>query len=157
MANLYKNYPEGMKDAEIIKCVREYTDEIIQSGAQVNTVWQLTPLIQLGQYELEKRQSMRITRLTIGVSIVSMFIAVVALWIALESNRDSNSWKQSQLGVLEDIQAKLGGELTVVLKSPPAQIFDRHGKVVQKPPTSKAQPNASPAKNTIQPPDNKKN
>lgn len=148
MATLYTNYPEGMKDGEIIKCVREYTDEIIRSGAQVNTVWQLTPLIQIGQYELEKRQAKRITRLTFGVSIVSMIVAVAALGIALEGSRDSNNWKQSQLEVLENIQAKLGGELTVAFKSPPIQTGDGPGKVAPKPPM-KLQKNITPAKQEV--------
>ncbi len=96
-----------MKDQEIIDHVKEYTDVIIQSGAQVNTVWQVTPLIQLGQYELEKRQTERITRLTIGVSIISMIVAAAALYIATENSRASTNWEETQIHLLEKIHADI--------------------------------------------------
>lgn len=120
---LYKNYPEGMKDHDIIERLREYTNVIIESGAQVNTVWQLSPLIQLGQYELEKRQTKRLTRLSVGISIVSSCVAVAALWIAVENSRASERWETAQLQILEKINQELSGELEEVLKSNPAKIL----------------------------------
>ena len=107
MAQIYTNFPGGMKDAEISRCIGEYTNEIIQSRAQTNKVLQFTPLIQLGEYELAKRQTRRITRLTIGVSVVSLFIAIAALTVSWLNTKSSEAWEAKQTAQLEKLNAEL--------------------------------------------------
>lgn len=101
------DYPQGMNDKQIEEAIKKYFNEIIQSEAQENTMIQCYPLISLGQHELEKRQAKRLNCLTMGVSIVSIVIAVIALCIAIQNASSSERWKQTQINSLATLQTKL--------------------------------------------------
>jgi hypothetical protein len=49
------NYPIDCTDEEIIRVIRELSQEMIAGGGNINTVMQFTPLITVGQAELQKR------------------------------------------------------------------------------------------------------
>lgn len=49
------NYPSGSTDEEIHRIIKEYSQAIISSGVQINSVLQFSPIILLGQNELQKR------------------------------------------------------------------------------------------------------
>ncbi len=61
MANLPRNYPYGCSDRDISKAIKELSDDVLGSGANINRVLQMTPSIALGQNELQSRQTKRIT------------------------------------------------------------------------------------------------
>ena len=102
-----RNYPHGMSSNEIEQQVREYLDEIVKSGSDDNVVIQYYPLIALGQYELSKRQNGRITRISIGISGISLLIAIIALCISLIGTSSSSNWENRQIKELKTIEEKL--------------------------------------------------
>ncbi len=84
MENVYPNYPRGLPDKKLIEVIDEYANEINQSGVNINKVLQLSPYISLGLNELQSRQSKRVTRISLGISILSLVIACFALYVSLE-------------------------------------------------------------------------
>ncbi|WP_372865250.1 hypothetical protein [Spongiibacter sp.] len=104
MAELKANYPHGLKDREIEFLVNQYAAEIFEKGASTNAVLQFSPLIQLGTNELQSRQSKRITMLSIGISVLSLLIASLALYVSLVSSRSSNQWREEQLMALSQME-----------------------------------------------------
>ncbi len=104
MAIMYENYPSGLKDEQIESLVKEYSEAIYNHRAKLNVVLQYSPLIQLGQYELMKRQNQRVTRLTTTVSTVSLVIAVIALWMSWLNTQSSDAWEKNQVALLQDIK-----------------------------------------------------
>jgi len=109
MAKLYTKYPYGCSNRNLADAIREYSDEIIESRADINKVMQLTPLVTLGQNELQSRQTKRITRLSLGIGILSLIIAGFALYISLLNERSSERWEIKQTESL----AKLNSDLNV--------------------------------------------
>jgi len=106
-SHLYNGYPNKIRDRRIIEIINEYTQDIIDCGAEAHRTSQLSALIQLGQYELEKRQVKRVTRLTMLVSGVSMAIAGIALNIAVENTHASDKWKDEQIILLKEIKTEI--------------------------------------------------
>ena len=49
------NYPRGCSDTQILETVQAVSAELLRRGAQVNAVLQLSPLITIGQLELQAR------------------------------------------------------------------------------------------------------
>lgn len=105
--NLPANYPYGCSEAQISKSLREYADQIIASDAQINTVLQLTPLIVIGNTELQSRQTKRVTRVSVGLGILSVLIAAVALWISITNNIASSKSRSTELELLKEIERDL--------------------------------------------------
>lgn len=106
-SRLYHGYPNRIRDSRIIEIINEYTQDIIDCGAEAHRTSQLSALIQLGQYELEKRQIKRVTRLTMLVSGASMIIAGLALNIAVENTHTSDTWKNEQIIILKEIKTEI--------------------------------------------------
>lgn len=100
MALLSNDYPQGMSNNEIKKAIQEYSNEIHKSKANINKILQLTPLIQLGQSELQERNNRIIARLSIGVSFISLFIAFVALYVSYNSSQTSTKLETQQIEIL---------------------------------------------------------
>jgi uncharacterized membrane protein YeiB len=96
-------FPHSMKDKEIEECVKGYMDAIIQSNSQENIVIQNYPLVSLGQYELQKRQNGRITRIATIISVVSLIVAAVALYIAVDNSNSSEHWEAAQMRALNSL------------------------------------------------------
>jgi hypothetical protein len=45
MANLYPNFPVDCSDEDLKRALKEYSEEIYNKRANINTVLQLSPLI----------------------------------------------------------------------------------------------------------------
>jgi hypothetical protein len=60
MANIPANYPHGSSDEQILQALSELANDVVQSGANINTVLRLGPLISVGQTELQTRQAKRL-------------------------------------------------------------------------------------------------
>ena len=103
------DFPQNMKDKQIENEIRKYFNEIIQSDAQENTMIQCYPLISLGQYELQKRQNRRITKISMGIAAVSLLIAIIALYISFQGRNSSSRWENAQIVELKAIEQKLDG------------------------------------------------
>jgi hypothetical protein len=56
------NYPRGCTDAQILETLERISAELLRSGAQINRVLQLSPLITIGQLELQARLADRSSR-----------------------------------------------------------------------------------------------
>ena len=56
------NYPRGCSDAQILETVQAVSAELLRQGAQVNAVLRLSPLITIGQLELQARLADRSSR-----------------------------------------------------------------------------------------------
>ena len=70
---------------------------------------QCYPLISLGQYELQKRQNRRITKISMGIAAVSLLIAIIALYISFQGRNSSSRWENAQIVELKAIEQKLDG------------------------------------------------
>ncbi len=103
MATISVDYPHKLSDAELEKALHEYSLEIFSSQGNINKVMLYSPLIQLGQNELQGRQTKRATRLSIGASSLSIVIALLALYISLNSARVNDQWESGQINLLERI------------------------------------------------------
>ena len=101
------DYPYGCDDKRISSILREYANEIVASDGNVNKVLQLAPLIVIGQAELQGRQTSRISRISVGLGVLSIVIAVVALWVSIANSRTDASWRTSQSEVLKTIHHDL--------------------------------------------------
>lgn len=106
MTTINSLYPHGMKDEEIEGAIKEYSAEIHSSKANMNTVLQFSPLIQLGQLELQRRQTKRVTTLSVIFSIVSLLVAGSALFVSFYSSRASSRWERSQINLLKELKAE---------------------------------------------------
>lgn len=104
MAKLYKEYPHGCSDKQISKAIEDYANEITTSEGDLNTVLQLTPLMVVGHAELQSRQTKRITRVSVGLGILSIVIAGIALWVSIASNWTNSDSQTQQLELLKAIQ-----------------------------------------------------
>lgn len=104
---LPRNYPYGCGDQQIALMLREYADEIAASGGNVNKVLQLAPLIVIGQSELQGRQTSRVTRISFGLGVLSVVIALVALWVSIANSRTDANWQASQSEGLKTIHRDL--------------------------------------------------
>jgi hypothetical protein len=59
MATLPPNYPAGCSDDELVRLVSELNLEILKTGANINDVMRIQPLVAIGQAELQLRMSRR--------------------------------------------------------------------------------------------------
>ncbi len=96
MANLYQGYPSKIETKKLKRIINEYTEELYASRANINTVIQLSPLIQLGQSELQGRQNRRIEVISTIISLTSLIIAIGSIYIAIQSDASSNRWEKNQ-------------------------------------------------------------
>jgi len=103
MAKVYPKYPRGLSDKQLVDVIDEYANEINASRVDINKVLQFSPYISLGLNELQSRQSKRITRISFGISIVSLAIAVLALYVSLESSHSTNIFGARQVEILEEL------------------------------------------------------
>ncbi len=55
-AKLYKGYPREMSNEEIVNVIKSYNEVIVGSKGDINKVLQFSPLIQLGENELQSRK-----------------------------------------------------------------------------------------------------
>jgi|GEM_PF-2044512 hypothetical protein len=117
------NYPYGCSDEVISASLKACADEIAASNAQTNKVLQLAPLIIVGHSELQNRQTKRITRLSIGLGVLSLIIAGVALWISVAGNSSNTRWQTTNLELLRGLNeqfescARIQAQQVDVLKS----------------------------------------
>jgi len=107
MATLSKDYPHGGSEREISKAIEDFADEITLSEGDINTVLRLTPLIVIGHAELQSRQTKRITRVSIGLGILSIVMAAVALLVSMAGNWTNSDSQRQQLELLKGIHNEL--------------------------------------------------
>ena len=111
MANISKNYPSGSTDGQIYQVIKELSEEVLNSGANINTVLQLTPLINLGQNELQKRildksskEVSKLEKIAIVIASVSIILSAIAIYFSFQSVKSSKRWENNQIELLEQIQ-----------------------------------------------------
>lgn len=107
MPYINSSFPRGLSDKEIEQHINEYQDAIFKAGASTNQVLQFSPLIQLGQNELQNRKTEKTARLSIGLGLLSVFIASVALVVSFIGSRSSSQWETSQIELLEKIKQEI--------------------------------------------------
>jgi hypothetical protein len=59
VASLPPNFPHGASDEEILEALESLGTDLLASGGNINSVLQLTPLVTIGQNELQSRQAKR--------------------------------------------------------------------------------------------------
>ena len=104
-----KKFPTDLNDTEINLAIKGMSDEILNSGANINSVMQFSPLIQMGQNELQSRvlqksanESSRTERIALGIAIFSVIISLTLYWL---SSLSDNKWKDQELSILQKIEA----------------------------------------------------
>ena len=128
MASIPTNYPSESTDGEINSVIKELSLEIVNSGGNINTVMQLSPIISLGQTEMQKRildgnrsvtselhaevkrqsessernekASKRISLAAIILSVVSIAISI---YFSVQSDRQNKEWQQTQTSLLQQL------------------------------------------------------
>lgn len=98
------DYPHGLKDKEIEDGIKYFYNEMYKSKTNINKVLLFTPMIQLGQNELQSRHTKRITRLSLGIGILSLLIAALALYVSSYSSKSSTRWESKQIELLDSIK-----------------------------------------------------
>jgi hypothetical protein len=82
--NLPENYPSGCANKELIKVINDLQKQVKEDAHYDNqaaflSVVKISSLIQLGQTELSGRFTKKYSLLALGISILSLLIAVMAL------------------------------------------------------------------------------
>ncbi len=101
------DYPGGKSEDDIKKLIQCMQTKLSVKNYQPNYVAQLTPLIQMGLYELENRKNKRVTRLAQTVGSVSALVAVIALIISLIGTFSSSEWEAKQMNALNNIRINM--------------------------------------------------
>lgn len=138
MATIPTNYPSGCTDEQISLSISELSKEILDSGGDINIVLRFSPIISLGQTELQKRilernqaitvslqtevkrlaeitekniaSSEKFSKSSIRISIVALFISMLAvgisIYFSIQSNQETKEWRQDEINLLQKILAK---------------------------------------------------
>jgi len=114
MANLYPKFPYGVDDNMLKTAIKEYADEIFTKRADINVVLQLTPLLILGQNELQSRRNKRVTWFSFSISFLSLLVAGIALFVSLSGTRVSETWKNEQLQALTKMNADVNKQTNAI-------------------------------------------
>ena len=101
MAHIHKDYPEGQSNKELRNTIKEYADDIFKSKGNINTVLQLSPLLQLGRDELQSRQGKWYMRFTLIIAGLSFLISIAAVYLAISASSSSSEWETNQLKLIE--------------------------------------------------------
>lgn len=145
--NIPKNYPTDCTLDQIRSTILDIQSELERVGFNINSVLQFSPLINLGQSELERRQSAVVVRQSKILAFVSVGVAVVALLIAGFGAASSAEWEAKQIELLttiggntnisahltaqavllEKIEADINSEITCVRKSTDVAAADNQG------------------------------
>src|SRR5262245_25843489 len=113
------NYPGGCSDEELQHTIEALSQAVVQSGANINTVLQLVPLVQAGQNEPQHRivkrtteQSAQTSDRALLLSKISLVVGglVVAAVAAYFVNASSARWEAKQLPVLESIRDEVAAQ-----------------------------------------------
>lgn len=105
-----RTYPSDYTDDEIRNTINDFSKKIMDAKFDINAVMQLSPPIQLGQNELQKRildrsaiETSRIQKLAIFIAVISIILALVAIYLSLQNSRFESEWKERQINLLESI------------------------------------------------------
>jgi len=135
MTLLPSKYPNGCTDDELNVAIQNISDHIQKSGPDINTVMHWSPFVELGISEFQRRaivslneqimelrkandsSSRIVTKMTkisviiglvsVGLTIISSFLAYKAVMISLNSDKTSSEWQRQQIPILKEIQEKL--------------------------------------------------
>ncbi len=125
MTTIPTNYPHGCKEEQIFEAIKALSEDVVTSGANINKVMQLTPLVQLGVVELQKRLiekssriSERLTMIAIGIATVSVLLSLAANYSSYISTVSGEGWKAEQLLTLQQIRDSLAN----VAPQPPTEL-----------------------------------
>ena len=117
MATIPTNYPYESTDEQIQQAVKELSDDIVKSEANVNTVLQLAPLVQLGQNELQKRileksakTAEKAEKTAIGIAGFSVVLSLVAIWFSYLSFKTDDNWQKEETRLLGVIGQEIKNE-----------------------------------------------
>ena len=111
MATIPTNYPSDSTDEQIYQVIKELSGEVLNTGANINTVLQLTPLINLGQNELQKRildrsskETSKLEKIAIIIASVSIILSAIAIYFSYQSVKSSERWENNQIELLKQIR-----------------------------------------------------
>ncbi len=114
MATIPANYPYGSTDEQIQQAVKELSDDIVNSAANINTVLQLAPLVQLGQNELQKRvaeksakTAEKAERIAIGIAAFSIILSFVAIGFSYASFKSDENWQKEETRLLGETEKEI--------------------------------------------------
>ena len=110
---IHKNYPSGSPDEEIFVVISDFSKRIVDSNFNINTVLQLSPAIQLGQSEIQKRilersakETSKIQKLAICIAIISLLFSFIAIYLTYLNIRSDQVWQTNQINLLKEIEKK---------------------------------------------------
>lgn len=117
MATIPTNYPGGSTDEQIQQAIKELSEDIVKSSANINTVLQVAPLVQLGQNELQKRiveksskTADKAERIAIGIASFSIILSLVAIGFSYVSFKSDENWQKEEARLLGEIEKEIKNE-----------------------------------------------
>jgi hypothetical protein len=107
MALVFQNYPHGLDDQALQNAVQSYIQAIYDARANINTVLQYSPLLQLGQSEMQRRIADRNAATAKRLTYVSLGVATVALLLSVLGTWSSSRWESAQLAAIAEANSRL--------------------------------------------------
>src|SRR4030095_1005084 len=107
MPIIRKQYPHGLTTREIQDSIREYAEAMTEAGGKINQVLQFSPLIMLGQQELQTRTNRRVIGLSLGIAILSLLTSGAALYVSHASQASGRHWERRELQALQQLHSSL--------------------------------------------------
>jgi hypothetical protein len=107
MPIIHKQYPHGLTTREIQASIREYAEAMTKAGGKIDQVLQFSPLIMLGQQELQTRTNRRVTGLSLGIAILSLLTSGAALYVSHASQAPGRHWELQELQALRQLRSAL--------------------------------------------------
>ncbi len=112
-----EDFPQSMSNKQLRRVIKGYLSQVKESGAQENVVIQCYPLIALGLNEQQARQNKLVTWISIGVGVVSLVVAAVALRISIDGARLSDESSARQIALLEELNKNIVDSPKIVMEA----------------------------------------
>jgi hypothetical protein len=104
MPHIYPHFPYKCTNKQLKETVQGYSEEIYKQHGNINTILQISPLLQLGISEIQGRTNRKITYLSLSISILSLIVAGIALYISFQSGEFEGVWKNEQINILNTLK-----------------------------------------------------
>ena len=106
-------YPVAFSDADLKRQAAELSRRV--TGYDPNTgngedLIKDSVLFNVAYIELQNRESRRVSKFMVGLTVASVFVALASLvvaWVTYKANDDNTKWQDKQLRVLTDISRTL--------------------------------------------------
>ena len=107
-------YPVAFSDADLKRQAAELSRRVTGYDPKTGNGEDLikdSVLFNVAYIELQNRESRRVSKFMVGLTVASVFVALasfVVAWVTYKANDDNTKWQDQQLRVLTDISRPCG-------------------------------------------------